>query len=271
MTEPDQTSARRQSLAPLVRTLIAAALLFGRLAASGEESLSATGEPPVNTFSIVAFDPATGDLGIAVASKVLGVGAIVPFAKANVGAIATQSAANTGYGPEGLKLLESGKSAAETLQELTDADSRRATRQAGIVDARGNAATFTGTNCNAWAGGIAGDHFAVQGNILTGEEVVKAMAEAYEKARKLEATELADWLVAALRAGETAGGDKRGKQSAALLVVREKANYDQKSDRYIDLRVEDHAEPVKELSRLLEIHKQFYVGSHKNKPKREAK
>ncbi len=247
------------------------ALLFVHLAAFGEESLSAKDPPPVNTFSIVAFDPATGDLGIAVASKVLGVGAIVPFAKANVGAIATQSAANTGYGPEGLKLLEAGRSATETLQQLTEADSRRATRQVGIVDARGHAATFTGTNCNAWAGGIAGDHFAVQGNILTGEEVVKAMAEAYEKARKVEATELADWLMAALQAGETAGGDKRGKQSAALLVVREKANYDRKSDRYIDLRVEDHSEPVKELSRLLELHKEFYAGSHKNKPKREAK
>jgi uncharacterized Ntn-hydrolase superfamily protein len=169
-----------------------------------------------------------------------------------------------------LKLLESGKSAAETLQQLTEVDSRPATRQVGIVDARGNAVTFTGTNCNAWAGGIAGDHFAVQGNILTGEEVVKAMAEAYKKARKVEGTELADWLMAALQAGETAGGDKRGKQSAALLVVREKANYDRKSDRYIDLRVEDHTEPVKELSRLLEIHKQFYAGNHKNKPKREA-
>jgi len=254
-----------------MKGFIAFALLFVHVAASGEESFSATGAPPVNTFSIVAFDPATGDLGIAVASKVLGVGAIVPFAKANVGAIATQSAANTGYGPEGLKLLESGKSAAETLQQLTEADSRRATRQVGIVDARGHAATFTGTNCNAWAGGITGDHFAVQGNILTGEEVVKAMGEAYEKARKVEATELADWLMAALQAGESAGGDKRGKQSGALLVVREKANYDRKHDRYIDLRVEDHPEPVKELSRLLEIHKQFYAGSHKNKPRRETK
>jgi len=244
-------------------------VLFAHDAASGDK-LFPEDPPPVNTFSIVAFDPATGDLGIVVASKVLGVGAIVPFAKANVGAIATQSAANTAYGPDGLKLLESGKSAAETLQQLTEVDSRRATRQVGIVDARGNAVTFTGTNCNAWGGGIAGDHFAVQGNILTGEEVVKAMAEAYEKARKVEGTELADWLVAALQAGETAGGDKRGKQSAALLVVREKANYDRKSDRYIDLRVEDHTEPVKELSRLLEIHKQFYAGNHKNKPKREA-
>lgn len=227
-------------------------------------------DPPFNTFSIVAFDPATGDLGIAVASKVLGVGSVVPWAKANVGAIATQSAANTAYGPNGLKLLESGKSAKETLTHLTEADSGRAHRQVGIVDAQGRVASFTGTNCLAWAGHIEGEHFAVQGNILTGEEVIKAMAEAYEAARKVDGTELADWLMTALKAGEDAGGDKRGKQSAALMVVREKAGYGG-NDRYIDLRVEDHPQPVVELARLLEVHKQVFPGGHRKKPKRDAK
>jgi uncharacterized Ntn-hydrolase superfamily protein len=226
--------------------------------------------PEFNTFSIVAFDPATGDLGIAVASKVLGVGSVVPWAKANVGAVATQSAANTAYGPEGLKLLESGQSAKETLTQLTAADAGRDHRQAGIVDAKGNVASFTGAKCLAWAGHFEGDHFVVQGNILTDEEVVKAMAAAYEQARKVEGKSLADWLVAALQAGETAGGDKRGKQSAALLVVRDKAGYGG-NDRFVDLRVEDHAQPVGELARLLEVHKKVFPGGHRQKPKRDAK
>jgi uncharacterized Ntn-hydrolase superfamily protein len=226
--------------------------------------------PTINTYSIVGFDPATGELGIAVASKVLGVGSVVPFAKANVGAVATQSAANTAYGPDGLKLMESGKTAKEALEELIKADSGRAHRQVGIVDAKGNVASFSGTNCNGWYGHFEGQNFAVQGNLLAGEEVIKNMASAYEEARKVEKSELCDWLLAALKAGETAGGDKRGKQSSALLVVREKANYDRKNDRYIDLRVEDHAEPVTELARLLEIHKQFFAGLHRNKPKRTA-
>jgi uncharacterized Ntn-hydrolase superfamily protein len=235
----------------------------------GNQSLSAD-EPPFNTFSIVAFDTATGDLGIAVASKVLGVGSVVPWAKAKVGAIATQSAANTAYGPDGLKLLESGKTAKETLTHLTEADSGRAHRQVGIVDAQGRVASFTGTNCLAWAGHIEGEHFAVQGNILTGEEVIKAMAAAYETAREVDGSELADWLMAALKAGEDAGGDRRGKQSAALMVVREKAGYGG-NDRYIDLRVEDHTQPVVELARLLEVHKQVFPGGHRKKPKRDAK
>jgi uncharacterized Ntn-hydrolase superfamily protein len=234
------------------------------------EPVESVAVPEFNTFSIMAFDPATGDLGIAVASKVLGVGSVVPWAKANVGAVATQSAANTAYGPEGLKLLESGQSAKETLSQLTAADAGRDHRQAGIVDAKGNVASFTGSKCLAWAGHFEGDHFVVQGNILTGEEVVKAMAAAYEQARKVEGKSLADWLVAALQAGETAGGDKRGKQSAALLVVRDKAGYGG-NDRFVDLRVEDHAQPVGELARLLEVHKKVFPGGHRQKPKRDAK
>jgi uncharacterized Ntn-hydrolase superfamily protein len=239
--------------------------------AFGEEKTDAVAEHLVATFSVVGFDPATGDLGIAVQSKFFGVGSVVPWAEANVGAIATQSAANTAYGPDGLKLLESGKDAKETVRQLTEADSGRDNRQVGIVDAKGNAASFTGSKCNTWAGHIEGKHFCVQGNILAGEEVVKAMAAAYEEARKAEGSELADWLMAALEAGQKAGGDKRGKQSAALLVVRDKAGYAGANDRYIDLRVEDHSEPIQELARLLEIHKKFYARAHKNKPAREAK
>lgn len=227
--------------------------------------------PPVATFSVVGFDPATGDLGVAVQSKFFGVGSVVPWAKAKVGAIATQSYANTSYGPDGLALLESGKNAKETLRQLTDADAGRDQRQAGVVDAQGRAASFTGAKCNAWAGHIEGTNFCVQGNILTGEEVVKAMASAFEKARGVTNSELADWLMAALDAGQEAGGDKRGKQSAALLVVRDKGGYAGKNDRYVDLRVEDHPEPIQELNRLLELHKKFYAGAHRNKPRREVK
>lgn len=229
-----------------------------------------TNVPVIATFSIVGFDPVTGDLGVAVESKFFGVGSVVPWAKAKVGAIATQSSANITYGPEGLALLESGKTARETLNQLTAADSGRDNRQAGVVDAKGNSASFTGTKCNAWAGHIEGTNYCVQGNILTGEEVVKAMAAAYETSRKVEGSELADWLMAALEAGQQAGGDKRGRQSAALLVVREKSGYGGKNDRYIDLRVEDHTEPILELNRLLEMHKKFYASAHRNKPKRKV-
>ena len=225
--------------------------------------------PPVATFSVVGFDPETGDLGVAVQSKFFGVGSVVPWAKAKVGAIATQSYANAAYGPDGLALLASGRTAKETMKQLTDVDDRRDSRQAGIVDAKGTSASFTGAKCNAWAGHREGTNFCVQGNILAGEDVVKAMAAAFATARQVEGSELADWLMASLEAGQTAGGDTRGKQSAALLVVREKSGYGNVNDRYIDLRVEDHPEPIIELSRLLEMHKKFYAGAHKNKPKRK--
>ena len=243
-------------------------LTAGHHSGRAAESPTFANLPPVATFSVVGFDPATGDLGVAVQSKFFGVGSVVPWAKAKVGAIATQSYANTSYGPDGLALLESGKSAKETLRQLTEADSGRDQRQAGVVDAQGRASSFTGAKCNAWAGHIEGTNFSVQGNILSGEEVVKAMAAAFEKARGVTNSELADWLMAALDAGQQAGGDKRGKQSAALLVVREKGGYGGKNDRFVDLRVEDHPEPIQELNRLLELHKKFYAGAHRNKPKR---
>jgi uncharacterized Ntn-hydrolase superfamily protein len=199
------------------------------------------------TFSIVAFDPKTGDLGVAVASRVLAVGAVVPYAQAGVGAIATQAFANTTYGPKGLALLRKGLTPEQVLKRLLAEDKDREQRQVGIVDAKGRAAAFTGKKCLPWAGHLVGKGYTVQGNILAGEQVVKAMAQAFENTKG----ELAERLMAALEAGESAGGDARGKQSAALLVVRKGGGYGGFDDRYIDLRVDDHPEPVKELRRLL--------------------
>lgn len=209
----------------------------------------------VNTFSIVGFDPRTGDLGIAVQSKFLAVGAVVPWARAGVGAVATQSWANTAYGPRGLDLLAAGKTPDEAMKILTDGDERASQRQVGIVDAAGRSATFTGGDCHAWAGGIAGPNFAAQGNILVGEATISAMAEEFLRA----SGPLWDRLVAALAAGQRAGGDRRGQQSAALLVVREAGGYGGFNDRLIDLRVDDHSRPIEELARLLEIHALLFL------------
>ena len=208
---------------------------------------------PVATFSIVGYDAETGDLGIAVQSKFFAVGSVVPWAEAGVGAIATQSWANTTYGPNGLKLLKSGLSAQQTLERLIADDSGRATRQVGIVDAKGNVANYTGDECNEWAGAVSGKHYTAQGNILAGEDVVKAMGKAFEETEG----ELTDKLMAALFAGQEKGGDTRGQQSAALLVVREQGGYGGFNDRYIDLRVDDAEKPIEELQRLLEIHKKL--------------
>jgi len=211
----------------------------------------------VATFSIVAYDPENGDLGVAVQSKFLAVGAVVPWARAGVGAVATQSWANTTYGPEGLRLMAEGLSAQEALRKLVEADEERAMRQAGIVDAHGNAAAYTGEECFEWAGHIVGKGFACQGNILVSEETVQAMAQAFEESEG----ELAERLVAALEAGQEAGGDSRGRQSAALLVVREKGGYGGFNDRYVDLRVDDHPTPIQELKRLLELHRLYFFKS----------
>ena len=208
---------------------------------------------PVATFSIVGYDAETGALGVAVQSKFFAVGAVVPWAEAGVGAIATQSWANTTYGPNGLKLLKSGLSAVQTLERLVADDSGRATRQVGIVDAKGNVANYTGDECNEWAGAVSGKHYTAQGNILAGEDVIKAMGKAFEDTEG----ELADKLMAALFAGQEAGGDTRGQQSAALLVVQENSGYGGFNDRYIDLRVDDAEKPIEELQRLLEIHKKL--------------
>jgi uncharacterized Ntn-hydrolase superfamily protein len=201
------------------------------------------------TFSIVAADPEAGDWGVAVASRFPCVGAVVPWAKAGVGAVATQAWANTALGPEGLGLMGEGVPAEEALRRLLDEDEGREDRQVGFVDAAGRAATFTGSRCMAWAGGATGPGFAAQGNILFGEPVVAELARVYA------ATEgdLCDRLLAALLAGDAAGGDRRGRQSAALLVVREGGGYEGRNDRYIDLRVDDHPEAPHELARLFEV------------------
>lgn len=247
----------------------AALLLLAACASTAPQNLAEA--PPVATFSIVGYDPDTGDLGIAVQSKFFGVGSVVPWARAGVGAVATQAWANVNYGPDGLKLMASGKSAQETVQALTRADLNRERRQVGVVDAKGRAASFTGKECFDWAGGKVGEHYCAQGNILAGKQVVGGMATAYEKARKKKDSELADWLMAALVAGQKAGGDKRGKQSAALLVVRTGGGFMRANDRYIDLRVEDHKTPIRELERLLELHKQFFAPLHKDKPSKPPK
>ena len=205
------------------------------------------------TFSIVARDPETGDLGIAVQSKFLAVGAVVPWAKAGVGAIATQSWGNTSYGPRGLALLADGLSAAETMEQITVDDTNRASRQVGIVGASGAPATFTGDDCYPWAGGVVGEHYACQGNILVSGETVQAMARTFEET----SGPLYDRLIAALAAGQAAGGDSRGQQSAALLVVREGGGYGGFNDRFIDLRVDDHPQPIEELQRILQLHKLY--------------
>ncbi|OZM56381.1 fimbrial assembly protein FimA [Lottiidibacillus patelloidae] len=211
------------------------------------------------TFSIVGFDPNTKELGIAVQSKFIGVGAVVPWAKAGVGAVATQSYANTTYGPKGLELMEQGISAEETIKLLTNEDEGKEYRQVGIVDSKGNAATFTGKDCYDWAGGIAEENFAAQGNILVSEETVQAMADTF---KNTEGT-LAERLLAALDAGQEAGGDSRGKQSASLLIVKEAGGYGGYNDRAIDLRVDDHPEPIKELIRLHSLHQLYFA---KTKP-----
>lgn len=205
------------------------------------------------TFSIVACDLAVSppEWGVAVASKFLAVGSAVPFARAGVGAVATQALANVSYGPGGLDLLASGRHAQETLDALVASDEGRADRQLGVVDAAGRAATYTGESCFDWAGGVTGDGYCCQGNILAGESVVASMQQAFEAATG----ELAVRLLAALRAGEAAGGDSRGRQSAALKVVSENAGYGGGSDLAIDLRVDDHPDPIPELERIFGLHR----------------
>ena len=208
----------------------------------------------VSTFSIVARDPATGDLGVAVASKFLAVGAVVPWLRAGAGAIATQAHANVAYGPDGLAMIEAELTAQEVLDRLVAADSERDLRQAGIVDCHGNAVSWTGPGCTDWAGGRTGDGFCCQGNILTGPEVVDAMAEGYTASGGT----FADRLLAALDAGQAAGGDSRGQQSAALAIVRAGGGYGGGNDRWIDLRVDDHPAPITELRRLVTLHRVYF-------------
>lgn len=210
--------------------------------------------PKPATFSIVACDRKAGEWGVAVESKFLAVGPVVPWAAANVGAIATQAFANTSYGPRGLELLRSGLSAEEVVRKLTEEDEEPEHRQLGVVDAQGRAAAFTGKECYEWAGHLVGKGYTCQGNILAGERVIQSMAEAFESTNG----PLADRLIAALRAGQAAGGDRRGQQSAALLVVKEKGGYGGFTDRLVDLRVDDHPQPIEELARLLKLQRLYF-------------
>jgi uncharacterized Ntn-hydrolase superfamily protein len=219
--------------------------LFFALACAGF-LITLQAPPATATFSVVAYDAEAGEWGVAVASRVLAVGYIVPWAKAGVGAIATQAYANLDYGIEGLKLLEEGLPASEVLERLREADAESERRQVAVIDAAGNVAAFTGEDTLAWSGNRSGPDYSVQGNILTGEEVLSEMERAYLETEG----PLARRLVEALKAGEAAGGDSRGKESAALLVVRAGGGYQGKTDRFVDVRVDDNAEPVAELERI---------------------
>jgi uncharacterized Ntn-hydrolase superfamily protein len=210
-----------------------------------------------STFSIVAYDAVELAWGIAVASKFPAAGAVVPWAQAGAGAVATQSYANTSYGPEGLAMMGTGASAEETIKRLTARDEERARRQVGMVDASGNPATFTGADCFEWAGGLTGPGYSIQGNILAGEQVVQAMAAAYETV----GGDLPDRLLASIKAGDRAGGDRRGRQSAALLVVKEAAGYGGFNDRWLDYRVDDHQDPIARLIELRELHRLYFGQS----------
>jgi uncharacterized Ntn-hydrolase superfamily protein len=210
--------------------------------------------PIVATFSIVGCDTTTGELGVAVQSKFIAVGAVVPWARAGIGAVATQAWANTTFGPDGLRHLAAGLSPQDTLSRLIALDPGADDRQVGIVDAQGRAVTFTGSRCKYWAGGRTGPGYAAQGNILVSSATVDAMATTYESAGR----PLAERLLAALAAGQAAGGDSRGMQSAALLIVREGGGYGGRNDRAIDLRVDDHPSPIVELRRIYGLYTLYF-------------
>jgi len=213
------------------------------------------------TFSIVAFDPANGDLGVAVQSKFPNVGVAIPFARVGVGAVATQAYCNTSYGPRGLALLENGASPQQAIEILTGSDQNGDYRQVGIIDVFGRTATFTGAGCFPWSGGFSEENFAVQGNTLVGQVVLEAMGLAFQQT----AGPLSERLLTALAAGQAAGGDRRGQQSGALLVVRQGGGYGGFDDRYVDISVYDHAAPVQELNRLYALHRLTFFRSDPEK------
>ncbi len=209
----------------------------------------------VATYSIVACDVPAGQWGVAVQSKFLAVGSVVPWAEPHVGAIATQAYANPRYGPEGLALLREGRTAEEVVETLTSADNGRAERQVGVVDGGGGAASFTGEACHDWAGGRTGDCYAAQGNILVSPATVDALAVTFESNAHLE---LAERLIECLAAAQAAGGDRRGQQSASLLIVQKDEGYAKLSDTVVDLRVDDHERPIAELRRLFALHQELF-------------
>ncbi|MEE2884614.1 MAG: DUF1028 domain-containing protein [Chloroflexota bacterium] len=203
------------------------------------------------TFSIVAFDPTTDEIGVAVATKNLAVGSVVPWAKAKVGAIATQASANVDFGPKGLRLLETKSNVTDVLDTLINSDSGRDHRQIGIVNSNGETSAYTGKSCVPWAGHFQGEYYSCQGNMLTGEQVVKSLAQTFEVTNGL----LPERMIAGLESAESAGGDKRGKQSAAIYIAKLDSGWEGKSDRYIDLRIDDHIDPIPELKKLLFLHR----------------
>ena len=207
------------------------------------------------TYSIVAANAELTQFGVAVASKFLAAGAVAPAARAAVGALATQSWANTGYKASGLAMLAGGATAAETVKALTEADELREKRQLGVLDAHGGSATYTGTECADWAGGVSGSGYAIQGNVLAGSRVVALMEEAWLGSDPRES--LAHRLLAALKAGDAAGGDSRGRQCASIYVVGDQGSYGD-DDVVVDLRVDDHTDPVRELARLLDLHDMMF-------------
>jgi uncharacterized Ntn-hydrolase superfamily protein len=255
-----------------VTTFLAAVAMFFlsahlvRESSDRTENESPPPDPFASTFSIVGIDPENGDVGVAVQSKFPNVRPVVPWAEAGVGAVATQSFVNVSFGPKGLTLLRNGAAAEEALRILIANDTARDIRQVGIVDAKGNSASWTGRECFDWAGGISGETrggkgmliagrgFAAQGNILVGKETVEALAKTFEETRGT----LADKLVAALVAAGKAGGDRRGEQSAALLVKRKGAGYDGTTDDLIDISIYDHPRPLQELERLYKLHQLYY-------------
>lgn len=228
-------------------TLTAGGACWAVFAAPG----AAAASEPIATYSIVGCDPLTGDLGVAVQSKFFAVGSVVPWAKAGVGAIASQAYGNTTFGPRGLELLENGGAVQDVIAQLIADDPDRDQRQIGIVDARGVSAAYTGPKCMAWAGHESGPGYSAQGNILVSEETVRAMAEAFRVTEGV----LGERLMRALEAGQAAGGDSRGMQSAAMLIVRAKGGYGGYNDRYCDLRVDDHTDPIGELRRIFDMWK----------------
>jgi uncharacterized Ntn-hydrolase superfamily protein len=212
-------------------------------------------EPVVATYSIAACDLGAQQWGVAVQSKFLAVGSVVPWAEPLAGAVATQSYANPRYGPDGLALLREGRTAQEVVDALVAADEGRAERQVGVVDALGGAATFTGEGCHEWAGGRTGEGYAAQGNILVSAATVDALAETFERTA---GQPLAERLLECLRAAQAAGGDRRGQQSASLFVVEKDGGYAKLSDTLVDLRVDDHPLPIEELARLYEAHQLLF-------------
>ena len=239
----------RRFAGALATLLVFSTLAVGPIAAQVERDA----EPPLSTFSIVACDPASNQLGVAIQSRVVAAGAIVPAARAGVGAIASQANANVTFKPRALQLLEQGQSPEEVRRHFIETDSLIESRQFAIVNAECRLANFTGDQNIAWAGMRSGQHYSAQGNILVGPEVVDSMAAAFERAKEL-GKPLAERLLDALKAGQAAGGDRRGRQGAGLLVVQEGGGYGGGDDRYIDLRVEDHVAPILELERVYRVY-----------------